>query len=69
MLIMASIWYLAMTSILTVGQYYLERHYQRGSGFSGPDQTLPGRLWHAIRYIRPGNEQAALLSTGSEHQR
>ena len=69
LLLMASLWYLAMTSILTVGQYYLERHYRRGSGFSGPDQTLPGRLWHAIRYIRPGNEQAAFLSTGSEHQR
>jgi polar amino acid transport system permease protein len=69
LLLMASLWYLAMTSILTVGQYYLERHYRRGSGFAGPDQALPGRLWHAIRYIRPGNEQTALLSVGSEHQR
>jgi polar amino acid transport system permease protein len=69
MLIMASLWYLAMTSVLTVGQYYLERHYRRGSGFDGPGETLPGRLWHAIRYIRPGNEQTALLSVGSEHQR
>jgi polar amino acid transport system permease protein len=31
MLIVASIWYLAMTSVLMVGQYYLERHYARGS--------------------------------------
>jgi polar amino acid transport system permease protein len=29
--IVASIWYLAMTSILTVGQYYLERYFARGS--------------------------------------
>ena len=29
--IVASIWYLAMTSILTVGQYYLERHFARGA--------------------------------------
>ena len=29
--IVASIWYLAMTSILTVGQYYIERHFARGS--------------------------------------
>jgi polar amino acid transport system permease protein len=29
--IVASIWYLAMTSILTVGQYYLERYFGRGS--------------------------------------
>lgn len=32
MLIVASIWYLAITSILMVGQYYLERHYSRGVG-------------------------------------
>ncbi len=31
MLIMASIWYLALTSILMVGQYYIERYYARGS--------------------------------------
>jgi polar amino acid transport system permease protein len=29
--IVASLWYLAMTSILTVGQYYLERYFARGS--------------------------------------
>jgi polar amino acid transport system permease protein len=29
--IVASIWYLVMTSILTVGQYYVERYYSRGS--------------------------------------
>ncbi|HEX3705405.1 MAG TPA: amino acid ABC transporter permease [Mycobacteriales bacterium] len=69
LLLMASLWYLALTSVLTVGQYYLERHYRRGSGFGGSDEPFVGRLWHAIRYIRPGNEQAALLSTGSEHQR
>jgi polar amino acid transport system permease protein len=31
LLIVASIWYLAMTSVLSVGQYYLERYYGRGS--------------------------------------
>src|SRR6202023_1062899 len=29
--IVASIWYLAMTSILTIGQYYLERYFGRGT--------------------------------------
>jgi polar amino acid transport system permease protein len=29
--IVASIWYLAMTSILTVGQYYVERYFARGA--------------------------------------
>jgi polar amino acid transport system permease protein len=31
LLIVASIWYAAMTSVLYVGQYYLERYYARGS--------------------------------------
>lgn len=31
MLIMASLWYLAMTSILMTGQYYIERRFSRGS--------------------------------------
>jgi polar amino acid transport system permease protein len=31
LLIVASIWYLAITSVLSVGQYYLERYYGRGS--------------------------------------
>jgi polar amino acid transport system permease protein len=31
LLFVASIWYLVMTSILTVGQYYIERYFSRGS--------------------------------------
>ena len=31
LLVVASIWYLVMTSILTVGQYYIERYFARGS--------------------------------------
>ena len=31
LLIVASIWYLVCTSVLYVGQYYLERHYARGA--------------------------------------
>src|SRR5438874_1472199 len=31
LLIVASIWYAVMTSVLYVGQYYLERHYARGA--------------------------------------
>jgi polar amino acid transport system permease protein len=31
LLLVASIWYLVMTSILYVGQYYLERYFGRGS--------------------------------------
>ena len=31
LLIVASIWYLIVTTVLTIGQYYLERHYARGT--------------------------------------
>lgn len=31
LLIVASIWYVVVTSVLSIGQYYLERHYARGS--------------------------------------
>lgn len=40
MLIVASIWYLAVTSILMVGQYYLERHFARGVA-QRPDVMKP----------------------------
>ena len=31
LLMVASIWYLIVTSVLTTGQYYVERHFARGS--------------------------------------
>jgi polar amino acid transport system permease protein len=47
LLITASIWYLVCTSVLYVGQYYLERYYGRGSSREPADtpmQRLRGRL-------------------------
>jgi polar amino acid transport system permease protein len=40
LLIVASIWYLIMTSVLTVGQYYLERYYARGAARELPPTPL-----------------------------
>ena len=31
LLLVAATWYLAITSILMVGQYYIERHYSKGA--------------------------------------
>jgi polar amino acid transport system permease protein len=53
LLLMASMWYLAMTTVLTIGQYYVERHFGRGSSRTQPTATLPHRLWRAIRHVRP----------------
>ena len=40
MLIMASLWYLLMSSILTVGQYYIERHFAKGATRNLPPTPL-----------------------------
>ncbi|MGK5672601.1 amino acid ABC transporter permease [Micromonospora sp. URMC 106] len=39
MLVAATIWYLLLTSVLLVGQYYLERHFAKGVGRSGRART------------------------------
>ena len=52
LLIVASIWYLVLTSVASVGQYYLERRYARGTSRSLAETPLqrirrnlaPGRL-------------------------
>jgi polar amino acid transport system permease protein len=44
LLIVASIWYLIVTSVLSVGQYYIERHYARGAA-----REPPPTPWQRIR--------------------
>jgi polar amino acid transport system permease protein len=52
--IVASIWYLIITSILSVGQYYLERRFARGSLRQLPPTPLQRlRRQLAIRHVRP----------------
>ena len=47
LLIVVSIWYLAATTVLSIGQYYLERHYGRG-GPGAQAETLLDRLFRGI---------------------
>ncbi|WP_448318282.1 amino acid ABC transporter permease [Streptomyces sp. CO7] len=44
MYFLAAAWYLVMTSILSVGQYYIERHYAQGSS-----RSLPPTPWQSFR--------------------
>jgi polar amino acid transport system permease protein len=44
MLFVAAAWYLVMTSILSVGQFYVERHYARGSL-----RALPATPWQKVK--------------------
>jgi polar amino acid transport system permease protein len=40
LLIVASIWYLIVTTVLSIGQFYLERHYSKGALRSPPPTPL-----------------------------
>jgi polar amino acid transport system permease protein len=51
-LIAASIWYLALTSVLYVGQYFIERRY--GRGFTRAER---GRAWGRTLWLSTGNRQ------------
>jgi polar amino acid transport system permease protein len=46
LLIVISIWYLAMTSVLYVGQYFIERRY--GRGFSRAEQATMRERWLSL---------------------
>jgi polar amino acid transport system permease protein len=52
LLIVASLWYLILTSVLSVGQYYLERRFARGSARTLPPTPVT-RLRHRLSRLRP----------------
>ena len=58
LLITASLWYLIVTSILTVGQYYLERRFGRG----GSRSTRAGRLAGLLSVFLPRHSAPAATS-------
>jgi polar amino acid transport system permease protein len=51
LLVVASLWYLIMTSILSIGQYFLEQKFGRGFGRAAPSRPLE-RLLNSIRSQR-----------------
>ncbi|WP_456788995.1 amino acid ABC transporter permease [Cellulomonas sp. P5_C5] len=50
LLMVAAIWYLIITTVLTVGQYYLERHYAKGALRTLPPTPVQRLRWttHAL---------------------
>jgi polar amino acid transport system permease protein len=58
LLIVAAIWYLAVTAALSVGQYYVERHFERG--FS------PVRPARGVRHAEPARPVPAEASPAVE---
>jgi polar amino acid transport system permease protein len=53
LLIVASLWYLIVTSVLTVGQYYLERRFARGAVRGLPPTPLQRRRRYLFTFHAP----------------
>jgi polar amino acid transport system permease protein len=64
LLIVVSIWYIVCTSVLYVGQFYLERHYGRGTA-PEPSATLAGRV---LRGVMSFNLPGGARPSGGEHR-
>lgn len=56
LLIVASIWYLVVTTVLGIGQFYLERHYARGNRVLPPTPLQQVRKALRIHAARPSVE-------------
>ena len=63
LLIAASIWYLAVTSVLSIGQYYIERYFGRGTAREQAPtliQRLRAGLWPRHAEVEPPPERPTL---------
>jgi polar amino acid transport system permease protein len=53
LLIVASLWYLIVTTVLTIGQFYLERYFGRGASRALPETPL-GRVRRSLLSLGQG---------------
>ncbi len=58
LLVVASIWYLVMTTVTSIGQYYLERHFGRGTTRTAPPTPVQ-RLVQNLRSRIAGHASGA----------
>ena len=59
LLMVASLWYLIVTSVLSIGQFYLERRFARGAAHAPPAPPLQ-RFVRAVLSLRPPRGEADL---------
>jgi polar amino acid transport system permease protein len=69
LLLVAVVWYTIITTILSIAQFYIERHFARGSARALPPTPLQrARRWVRDRWDRLGDEPAprvgAVRTTG-----
>jgi polar amino acid transport system permease protein len=50
LLLVASLWYLIVTTLLSIGQHFIERHYGRGSGREQPSTLLQRMRLNALSF-------------------
>jgi len=56
LLLVAVVWYTIITTILSVAQYYIERHYARGSARALPPTPIErARRWVSTQWARLGD--------------
>lgn len=70
LLIVASLWYLFLTSLLYIAQFYIERHFARGASRALPPtplQRIRARMGLGRSPAPPAAAPAA-ISTGGEHR-
>lgn len=61
LLVVASLWYLIISAVLTSGQYYVERHFARGSS-----RSLPPTPIQRMRRLLPASIKRAAQSSHSQ---
>ncbi|WP_039797088.1 amino acid ABC transporter permease [Nocardia araoensis] len=50
LLMVATVWYIVLTTVLSVAQYYIERHYAKGAHRTPPPTPLQ-RAWRTLREV------------------
>jgi polar amino acid transport system permease protein len=51
LLMVATVWYIVLTTLLSIVQFYVERHFARGTSRSLPPTPIQRvrRGWHTLR--------------------
>jgi polar amino acid transport system permease protein len=60
LLLVATIWYIILTTVLSIGQYYVERYYARGKRGSSQPRFWPVARGNLPLFRRAGTELAGL---------
>ncbi|WP_243075487.1 amino acid ABC transporter permease [Microbacterium sp. SS28] len=60
LLLVAVVWYTIITTILSIAQFYIERHYARGAVRVLPPTPIQRfRHWSSVQWARLGDDKAA----------